>query len=182
MAVKLGKSSFGWYVGMFVLAPIMAWAGSDAIAPKDQQFLMTAAGAQKAEVALGQMAIERAASEKVKQLAQRMVEDHTKAGQEVRKLAEAAGITLPDEPSVDLQKLGDTYSKLSGNEFDRAYVDHEVKDHQKKIAEFKKQTKKLKNPQIKQWASGTVPVLKEHLIVAKSVSASIKKGSHKQAR
>jgi putative membrane protein len=167
---------------MFLVAPIMAWAGQDAIAPKDQQFLMTAAGAQKAELALGQMAIQRAENEKVKQLAHRMVEDHIKAGQEVRKLAEAAGITLPDDPSVDPQKLGDTYSKLSGTEFDRAYVQHEVKNHQKNLAEFKKQTKKLKHPQIKQWASGTLPVLKEHLIVAKSVLASLKKGSHKPTR
>jgi putative membrane protein len=182
MAGKLGKSSLGWYVGMFALAPIMAWAAQDAITPKDQQFLMTAAEAQKGEVALGQMAMERAETEKVKQLAQRMVEDHTKAGQEVRKLAEAAGITLPDKPSVDLQTLSDTYSNLSGTAFDRAYLQHEVKDHQKKIAEFKKQTKKLENPEIKQWASGTLPVLKEHLVVAKSVSASLKKGSHQRAR
>ncbi len=138
MADRLGKRCLGWLVGMFLVAPIMAWAGQDAIAPKDQQFLMTAAGAQKAELALGQMAIQRAENEKVKQLAHRMVEDHIKAGQEVRKLAEAAGITLPDDPSVDPQKLGDTRSKLSGTEFDRAYVQHEVKNHQKNLAEFKK--------------------------------------------
>ena len=182
MADRLCKSSLGWLVSTFLVAPIIAWAGEDAITSKDQQFLMTAAAAQKAEIALGQMAAERAESEKVKQLAQRMVEDHTKAGQEVRKLAEAAGVTLADEPSLVSQKTSETYSKLSGKEFDRAYVDHEVKDHQKTIAKFKKHMKKLKNAQIKQWAAGTLPVLKEHLVVAKSVSASLKKGSHKPAK
>lgn len=174
MAGRLGKSYLGRLVGMCLLSPIMAWAGPDAMMSKDQQFLMRASETQKAEIALGQMATQRAESGKVKQLAQRMVDDHTKAGQEVRKLAEATGVTLSDETSVGQQKLGTTDSNLSGEEFDRAYVAHEVKNHQKNIAEFKKQMKKLKNPQIRQWASGTLPVLKEHLIIAKNVLASLK--------
>ncbi len=57
-----------------------------------------------------------------------------------------------------------------------------MKDHQKHIAELKQQIKKLKNPQIKQWASGTLPVLKEHLIIAKSVLASLKNGLKKRGK
>lgn len=178
MADGHGKNHLGWLAGICLLLPTMAWAGQNAITSKDRQFLMTAAEAQKAEIALGQIAAERAESEKVKQLAQRMIEDHTKAGQEVRKLAEAAGVALSVEPPVDHRKLGDTYSGLSGKEFDRAYVAHEVKDHQKNITELKKQAKKLKHPEIKQWASGTLPVLKEHLIIAKSVLSSLKNGSN----
>ena len=176
MATLSRKSSLGWLPGMFLLSPIMAWAGPDAMTSTDQKFLMTAAEAQKMEIALGQTAVDRAESEKVKQFAQRMVDDHTKAGHELRKLAEAAGVVFPDEPPVVTRKASDAYSTLSGREFDRAYVDHEVKDHQKKITAFKKQTKKLKNPQIRQWASATQPVLKEHLIIAKSIRASMKHG------
>ncbi len=182
MTDRLGKSSLGCLVVMCLLSPVMAWAGPDAITSKDQQFLMRAAETQKAEIAFGQMATQRAESDKVKQLAQRLVDDHTKAGQEVRKLAEAAGVTLSDEASVGHQKRGNTYSNLSGKEFDRAYVAHEVKDHQKNIAEFKKQTKNLKNPQIRQWASGTLPVLKEHLLIAKSVLASLKNGTERRVQ
>ncbi len=93
MSVKR-RHSVGW-LGMCLLSPIMAWAGPDAMTSKDGHFLMTAAETQKTEIAFGQMATQRAESEKVKQLAQRMVDDHTKAGQEVRTLAEAAGVTLP---------------------------------------------------------------------------------------
>lgn len=182
MTVVRRKNVWVLLVGLCMFFPLIIGASRDASMSKDEQFLKSAAGAHKAEVALGQMATERAESEKVKQFAQRMVADHTKAGQEVRKLAEAAGVALSDEPSMDHQKVGDTYSNLSGKEFDRAYVTHEVKDHQKTIAEFKKQTKKLKHPQIKQWASGTLPVLKEHLIVAKSVLSSLKNGSSQRGK
>lgn len=128
------------------------------------------------------MAIEGATSEKVKQYAQRMGDDHTKAGQELHKVAEAVGIPISHERSLIRQKTAETFAKLSGKEFDRAYVDHEVKEHQKNIAKFKKQMKKLKDPQITQWASGALPVLKEHPIIAKSVSVAFKDGSSKLKR
>ena len=177
MTDRLERSSLGWLVVMCILSPSMAWAGPDAIPSKDQQFLMRAAETQQEEIALGQMATQRAESDKVKQLAQRMVDDHTKAGQEMRKLAETTGFTLSDEPSVGHQKRDRTYSNLSSKEFDRAYVAHEVKHHRKNIAEFKKQAERLKSPQIRQWAAGTLPVLKEHLLIANSVLASLKNGS-----
>ena len=174
----MGRHIFlGGLLGLYLALPLIAWASPDGPPSKDEQFLRMAAGAQKAEVALGQMAMERAESGKVKQFAQRMVDDHTKAGQEVRKLGEIRGIALSDESAVGQQKIHNTLSKLAGKEFDRAYVTHEMKDHQKTIAQFKKQTKTLKQPQVKQWATGSIPVLKEHLIIAKSVLGSLKNGS-----
>ena len=173
----MGRHSFlGGLLGLCLAFPLIAGASPDGPASKDEQFLNMAACAQKAEVALGQMAMERAESEKVKQFAQRMVDDHTKAGQEVHKLAEALGIALSNEPAIEQQKTQDTLSKLGGQEFDRAYVAHEVKDHQKTIAAFKKQSRTLKQSPVKQWAAGAIPVLKEHLIIAKSVSRPPKKG------
>jgi putative membrane protein len=146
---------------------------------KDAGFLTTAAGAQKAEIALSQMATERAESEKVKQFAHRMIEDHSKASQEVSHLAQTAGITLPEELTAKQQKTAGTFSQLSGAEFDRAYIKHELSDHKKNVAEFAAQAKKLKDPQIRQWASATLPVLKEHLMIAKGLAADLKSGSAK---
>ncbi|MCC2641763.1 MAG: putative outer membrane protein-like protein [Nitrospira sp.] len=146
---------------------------------KDAGFLMTAAAAQKAEIALSQIAAERAESEKVKQFAHRMIEDHTKASQEVSQLALTTGITLPEELSAKQQKAAGNFSQLSGAEFDRAYIKHEMSDHKKNVAEFSAQAKTLKDPQIRQWASATLPVLKEHLMIAKGLAADLKKGSTK---
>jgi putative membrane protein len=70
-------------------------AGSNALAESDRKFIMETAHNGMAEVMLGRMASERASSDEVKQFGQRMVDDHTKANQELMQLASTKGITLP---------------------------------------------------------------------------------------
>ncbi len=71
-------------------------------------------------------------------------------------------------------------SKLSGKEFDCAYVEHELKDHRKNVSQFTAHAKTLTDPQVREWVSGTLPVLKEHVLIAKSLTADLKNGSEKE--
>lgn len=84
---------------------------------------------------------------------------------------------MPEELTAKQQKSAGTFSQLSGKEFDHAYIQHELKDHKKNVATFEAHAKKLKDPQIRQWASATIPVLKEHLTIAKGLAADLKNGS-----
>ena len=72
------------------------------------------------------------------------------------------------------KKLHDRLSKLSGAEFDRTYVDEMVKDHRKDVKEFQREADKAKDPDVKSWASKTLPTLQDHLTNAKSAQTAAK--------
>jgi putative membrane protein len=137
---------------------------------QDTLFLAQASESGKAEMALGLLASDRAQSAKVKEFGQRMIEDHQKAGMEVKQLALREGIDLPAAIAPVEKKNAETLSQLSGKAFDRAYMGHMVKDHTKDVTEFERSAQGLNTPLVQQWASVTLPVLKEHLKLAKSIA------------
>jgi putative membrane protein len=145
--------------------------------PKDQVFLMEAAASQKAEIALGQMAIERGKNDRVKQFGRRMIEDHQKAGREVKQLASQAALEPAADPPTVHKDKAQHIAQLSGKEFDRTYIGYMLKDHIKDVTEFERGAKELKNARVQQWASATLPVLKEHLKMAKNIADELGIGS-----
>jgi putative membrane protein len=164
------------YLGLTL--PVMAQQAT--IGKTDAAFLNTAAERQQSEIQLGQLAVERAESEQVKQFAQRMVQDHTKASQEISNLATTIGITLSETKGKGDQQHMGKLSSLSGPQFDRAYVKHEMSDHKKTVSEFAAKSKALKNPQIRAWASATLPMLKEHLSLANGLASKPAKAGAKK--
>ena len=100
------------------------------VARGDQHFMKEAAEGGMAEVQLGQLASQRASSDSVKQFGKRMADDHQKAADELKQLASQKGVALPTSLDRGHQRLYDRLSKLSGADFDRAYMKEMVKDHQ----------------------------------------------------
>ena len=140
------------------------------VPPSDQKFAEKAAQGGKAEVELGQLALQKASDEKVKQFAQKMVDDHTKANQQLQQVAEQEHITLPTSMDADAQQAQQHLAKLSGPEFDKAYMRHQLKDHQKDVAEFQKEATNGKDSGIKNFAQSTLPTLQEHLKMAEEIT------------
>ncbi len=101
------------------------------------------------EVQLGQLATQNAKSDEVKQFGQRMVDDHTKANDQLKQLAEQKGVALPTELSAKDKSEKDHLAKLQGEQFDRAYMQHMVQDHKKDVAEFKKESTSANDPELK---------------------------------
>jgi putative membrane protein len=134
----------------------------------DRKFMEKAAQGGMAEVQLGKLATQKAESDQVKQFGQRMVDDHSKANQQLKQLASTKGVTLPTSLDKTSQHEYDKLSKLSGAQFDREYMDHMVSDHKKDISEFKSEAKKAKDADVKQFASSTLPTLEEHLNLAQA--------------
>lgn len=135
----------------------------------DQHFMKEAAQGGMAEEELGQLAAEKASSPDVKDFAQRMVKDHSQANEQLKQLASQKGVTLPTSLSAKDQATKDKLSKLSGEAFDQAYMSDMRKDHKTDIAAFQKESASGKDPDVKQFASQTLPTLKDHLKQAESV-------------
>ena len=139
----------------------------------DQGFVMKAAQGGLAEVELGNLAKQKASSDDVKQFGQRMADDHSKANDELKQVAASKGITLPTDPGPKHKAEMDRLSQLSGAEFDRAYMRHMVKDHKKDVSEFRKESEKGKDPDVKAFASKTLPTLEEHLKMAQDTASKV---------
>lgn len=140
--------------------------GTDA----DATFMKKAARGGAAEVELGQLAVQKASNAQVKEFGQRMVNDHTKANNELKQVASQKQVDLPQELSAKDKATKARLEKLSGAQFDRAYMTHMVKDHQADVAEFARESKMAKDPAVKSFAEQTLPTLREHLKEAQKIA------------
>jgi len=135
-----------------------------------------------AEVKLGQLAQEKGSSQAVKDFGKRMVDDHSKANDELKQAASKDNITVPSDVSKADQAKYDRLSKLSGESFDRAYAREMVSDHQKDVAEFQKEAKSGKNDSVKSFAAKTAPTLEDHLKMARDMEQSVSQTSSKTSK
>jgi putative membrane protein len=157
------------------LAPwAAAQQSANRITAEDHNFAVHAAQGGLAEVKLGLLAQQRAESPAVKDFASRMVTDHTKLNADLKTIAEKDGIPLPTGLTARDQATYDRLSKLSGADFDRAYMRSMVTDHKADIVEFKRQADHGFNPAMKQFASNAMPTLQEHLKMAEQAQGQVK--------
>jgi putative membrane protein len=169
---------------LMVLAPLMAALAGPALAQQtaatgnaataqlnsvDRQFVSAAASGGIAEVQTAQLAEQQGSKSQVKSFAQKMIDDHTKANQQLASLASQMGVTPPTEPDAKEKAAAAKLKALNGTAFDRAYVRQEIQDHKETIALFQKEAKSGQDPQLKQFASQTLPTLQEHLKMAEKI-------------
>jgi putative membrane protein len=169
--------SYATGLALILAAPLAAFAAGDKAPAKmpaaDAKFMKKVALDGKAEVELGRLAAERGASDAVKQFGQRMVTDHTKAADELAKLAQDKGVELPAGVDAKHKRLHDRMAKLSGAEFDREYMRQMVRDHDADVKEFQREADRARDPDVKAWAAKTLPTLKEHQQQAHQMQASV---------
>lgn len=140
----------------------------------DSEFMMKAAQGGMAEVELGKLASEKAANAEVKKFGQMMMEDHSNANTELKALAAKKSVTLPTDVGSEHKATMDKLKNLSGAEFDKAYVEAMVKDHEKDVSEFEKQSTDAKDADVKAFATKTLPTLKKHLEKIKEIQSKMK--------
>lgn len=128
----------------------------------DQSFMIDAARGGIAEVELGRLAAQRAASEPVRQFAQRMVAEHGAANQELMQLAQRKGLMLPQEMDAGHRAAMDRLAALSGPAFDEAYMAEMVKGHQNAAALFAREAQQGQDPDVRAFAMKALPRVQEH--------------------
>lgn len=148
----------------------------------DAEFAVEAADGGLLEVELGSLALTKASSNEVKKFAQMMVDEHTKANNELKALAQQKNITLPTVMSNEHQKKYDDLNKKSGADFDKDYIDLMVRDHKDDIDEFEDQAKDGEDAELKSWASGKVPTLRHHLQEAERIQEIVKNNKNTSSR
>ena len=136
---------------------------------QDRNFIMDAAMGGMEEVELGRVAAQKGMSAAVKQFGQRMVDDHSQANSELMSLASSKGITLPTELDQKHRAEVTKFSAMSGAEFDREYTKLMVSDHRKDVSEFEKESTRGTDPDLKAFATKTLPTLQEHLKMAEAL-------------
>ena len=154
--------------GLLLTGYALAQQGTNSTA--DVKFAKEAAAGGMAEVQMGQMAVQNASNEQVKKFGQRMVDDHSKAGDQLKGIAAKDNIPLPADLNAKDKATMQRLQSLKGAEFDRAYMQDMVKDHQHDVADFQKEAANGTNPDLKGFASQTLPTLQEHLKMAQDAS------------
>lgn len=155
-------------------------ATTTALSNADKDFLKKAAEGGLFEVAVGQLAAQKAIDPAVKSFGTMLVEQHTAANDKLKAVAQSQNAELPSAVPADKQKQIDKLATLSGTEFDRQFVETVgLKDHQNDIALFERTAKNSDNPAVKEFASSTLPTLKEHLSHAQALPQAGSKSKSK---
>jgi putative membrane protein len=149
----------------------------------DSMFLKKAAQGNMAEVAMGKLATQNAQSDDVKKFGQRMVDDHSKAEQDLEGVASKNNWTVPQDVNAQQKAEQQKIEKMNGAAFDRAYMAMMVKDHTKDVAEFKKEADSTTaNADLRDYAKRTYPTLDDHLTNAKAVNDALPKTGAKSGK
>jgi putative membrane protein len=143
-------------------------------AGSDTGFTTKAAVGGMAEVALGKLALSKTSNAKIKDFANMMVMDHGKANNELMGIAKNKNITLPATVDAEHQAKMDSLSKLSGKDFDAAYVNAMVEGHEKTLALMQGEAQNGTDADLKGFATKTAPVVQMHLNAINKIKASMK--------
>lgn len=144
------------------------------VSENDSKFAVEAASGGMMEVQLGQLAQQKASSQRVKDFGAMMVRDHSKANDQLESLAGMKNITLPPAPGEDHMDHIQQLTQKSGAEFDKAYIRFMVDDHEKDIKAFEKISTDGSDSDLRAFATEILPTLRAHLDSAKAIQESLK--------
>ncbi len=145
----------------------------------DESFAMMASESDLAEINLGNLALNLAKDAHVKTFAKKMVEDHQKSTKQLITIADKKGLKLAMAMNAEHKALFDKLAKLPGEQFDHAYMQGQVKDHEKAVALFKHEAEGGKDADLKAFAAKTLPVIEHHLKMAREVAGKGKSAPEK---
>ena len=166
--------------GLFLLPGLPALAqktdqsvNSRPLSIGDGHFVREAGEGGIFQVAAGRLAVQKASNSDIRQFGQRMIDDHSKANDELKRIAAKDSLTFPARMSSRDHATLNRLSNLSGTAFDRAYIRDMVKDHESDLAAFQREANNGANADVKTWAMNTVPMIQDHLSQAKMAEGSI---------
>ena len=172
---SLIKTVIATAASLALLGSVTARAADAGIDSADKSFVKNAYEGGLAEVKMGELGLAKTANADVKAFAKKIVDDHNKANGELKTLADSKKISVASSPSMVAQGKSKMMDAKSGADFDKAYVDAMVKDHEKDIKEFEKAASDSKDADVKAFAAKTLPTLKEHLSMAQALQGKVGK-------
>jgi putative membrane protein len=140
------------------------------VSQEDADWAAKVANANMTEIELSKVAQTKATSDRLKNFANMMVDDHTKAGDQLKQLAATKNITLPANLDGDSQKMLDNLNKKSGKDFDKAYTDDMLDGHKDAVDAFQKGSNNLQDADLKNFATQTLPTIQMHQDSIKAIA------------
>jgi putative membrane protein len=141
------------------------------VGKSDEQFLTKAAQGGMMEVEVGRLAQEKGSTNEIKEYGRKLEQDHTKANEQLKQLAESKNVPVPSDMGAEKAAV-DKLRGLSGEQFDKAFLKMAVRDHKKDVNEFQKESTRSMDSDVKNFASTTLPTLQEHLRQAEQLQGS----------
>ena len=142
-------------------------------AADDSKFLQDAIRGNSAEVQMGELAKQQAESKDVRDYAQMLIDDHSKANKKAMETAQKMNVTASAEPSAKQKQERDALAKLTGAEFDTTFMSHMVQDHQEAIAMYTTQAQSGDSSKATDDAKDALPTLREHLSKAQTIKSKL---------
>jgi putative membrane protein len=142
------------------------------ITPSTPDFVREAAMSDMFEIQSSQLAEQKADDPQTKSFAQKMVTDHTKTSSEMKSMVQGGkvkGVDLPTDMSASQKSMLDKLKGLNGKDFTKQYHSDQVSAHKDAVSLFERYGKGGDNPELKQWASKTLPDLQGHLKMAQDL-------------
>ena len=143
------------------------------LSEQDATFVMQARPMGLAEIKMSELAADYASNPQLKQLAQRIVQDHASANRMLLQMVRGSDLDLPDEVDAAHEKLIDKLWSLEGSEFDRTYAQAQVRDHERAVALFEREAQSGRDPALKEYAQRYLPMLQAHLDRVRAVARSL---------
>jgi putative membrane protein len=154
-----------------------ARAQSETVSDQDKTFLKGQQETNIAEVALGKVAMERATTDTVRELASMLLSDHQQVMERNRALAAKLGLPNPEQPSAEQQATGEKVKAQTGAAFDAAYVAAQVEGHTKSVSKAQQEISSGSHPDVKAFATEYVPKAQMHLQHSQAAQAELASGT-----
>ena len=138
----------------------------------DQTFANKVISTGLLEVGLGKLALQKSSNASVKTVAQMMIDDHSKANDQLAQIMSTKGITASQTMLPEHQKDYDRLAALSGSEFDREYKQLNIAGHQDAVKEFQQNLTTLQDPELRTFDKDTLPTLQHHLKMSEDLDLS----------
>lgn len=160
------------FVAAFLcLASFTALIAAADLSSNDKSFLEHAVEGNNAEIALANLALKKTARSDINAFANRIVTDHQKANEQLKTIAAANHIEMPAGMGLKYKAEQARLTMLSGRDFDAGYINTMVDDHQSDIADYQQNVEYGADADLKRYASMTIPILKQHLSMAKMLQS-----------
>ncbi|MFN2426753.1 MAG: DUF4142 domain-containing protein, partial [Candidatus Binatia bacterium] len=172
-----GLSQFGKDLGSGVAQGLKAGL----LPTADKEFMINAASGGIAEVEMARVALDKSTSTAVKEHAQLMINDHTKANDELRRIATSKGVPLADVPNAAHQAMIDKIKATPASDFDKTYISEAgVKAHQESQTLYRNESTSGLDPDLKAFAARTLPTVEAHLKHSERLDEDLRAASRAQ--
>ena len=156
-----------------LLAATSALAADTSLSHGATSFIKEASEGNQAEIALAQLAQQKAQNPEIKSLAEMIQTDHQQSQDKLQTIAQAHGVTLDQGLTWSEKREQGKLEKLSGADFDQQYAKDMLEDHVKDLNAFQKAEGQLQETDLKQFAQENITAMQKHLQHAEMAAKAV---------